>query len=198
MFKQLSAGVVALIVFIFVIGMIIGIAIPRWAHQGSGGVKAYNTAVVLQQVQSLSQLVTVKYVMEKVEVLEDVKWVPGIGENRVLMIAHGIVKAGLDLSKLHDGDLAISGKSVRLRLPPPQITDAYLDEKQTRVVERTTGLIRSFDKDLEQTARQNALDDIRRAARTSGILADANERARAQLTHLFQGLGFETVQFTDH
>src|SRR5437764_1029751 len=31
----------------------------------------YNTAVVLQQVQSLSQLVTVKYVMEKVVILDD-------------------------------------------------------------------------------------------------------------------------------
>ena len=56
-----------------------------------GGPKFYNTATVLVQVQTLSQLVTVKYVMEKVVALEDVQW---YGESRVLLIAHGIVKAG--------------------------------------------------------------------------------------------------------
>ena len=70
-------------------------------------------------------------------------------------------------------------------MPPPRVTDAYLDEKQTRVIERTTGLLRVFDKDLEQTARQNAVDDIRRSARNSGILKDADERARSQLKNLF-------------
>jgi hypothetical protein len=192
MFKQISSGFVAGLVFLFMLGLIVGIAIPRWARNSTGP-QAYNNAVVLQQVQTLSQLVTVKYVMEKVVVLEDVKW---LGENRVLMVAHGIVKAGLDLSKLREKDVSISGKTIRLHLPPAQITDAYLDEKQTRVVERSTGLLRAFDKDLEQTARQNAVEDIRRAARTSGILGDADERARTQLSHLFHQLGFESVDFT--
>ena len=43
---------------------------------------------------------TVKYVLEKVVVLEDAKW---YGENRVILVAHGIVKAGVDLQKLQPG-----------------------------------------------------------------------------------------------
>jgi len=82
-----------------------------------------------------------------------------------------------------------------IRLPAAQITDAYLDENQTRIIERTTGLLRTFDKDLEQTARQNAVDDIRRAARTGGILKDAEERAVIQLRTLFHEMGFEDVEF---
>ncbi len=152
----------------------------------------YNTATVLQQVKTLSQLVTVQYVMEKVVVLEDVKW---FGENRVLLVAHGIVKAGVDLDQLKPEDLRVAGKRISLRLPPAQITDAYLDDKQTRVIERTTGLLRAFDKDLEQTARQNAVDDIRRAARTSGILKDADDRAKAQVKNLLLQLGFEEPEF---
>src|SRR5437762_2487316 len=76
--------------------------------------------------------------------------------------------------------------------------DAELDDHLTQVVERNTGFLRSFNKDLEQTARQNAIDDIRRAARSSGILKDAEERARAQLTHLCRQLGFEDVEFSKH
>jgi Protein of unknown function (DUF4230) len=146
---------------------------------------------VLRQVQTLSQLVTIKYVMEKVVVLEDAKW---YGENRVLLVAQGIVKAGVDLGQLKPADLQVSGKKITIWLSPAQITDAYLDDKETRVVERTTGLLRVFDKDLEQAARQNAVDDIRRAARTAGILKDADDRARAQLTILLTQMGFEDVE----
>jgi hypothetical protein len=48
---------------------------------------------------------------------------------------------------------------------------------------------------LEQTARQNAIDDIRRAARLGGIAKDADQRAREQLKQLFQQLGFQQVEF---
>ena len=115
------------------------------------GLHEENTATVVEQVQTLSDLVTVKYVLEKVVILEDVKW---YGENRVLLLAHGIVKAGIDLKRIKPDDVTISGKIISLRLPPPQITDAYLDDKNSQVIDRTTGFLRAFDKDLEQTARQ--------------------------------------------
>jgi hypothetical protein len=192
--KRLAALAIAL-VCIFALGIWAGFFIPRWVGLVSRA-KTYNTSALLQQVQTVSELVTVKYVIEKVVVLEDVKWVAGLGESRVLLLAHGIVKAGIDLGRLQPGDFRISGKTITIKLPSPKITESYLDEKETRVIERTTGLLRTFDKDLEQTARQNALDDIRRAARNGGILKEADTRARAQLANLFKQLGFETVEFS--
>jgi ribosome recycling factor len=56
-------------------------------------------------------------------------------------------------------------------------------------------LLRAFDKDLEQTARRNAVDDIARAARKAGILEDADKRARAELQSFFKRAGFESVEF---
>jgi hypothetical protein len=157
----------------------------------SGG-RAYNTATLLKEVQSLSELVTVKYVIEKVVVLEDVKW---YGENRVLLLAHGVVKGGVDLGRLEPEDITISGDRISIKLPPTQVIDAYLDEEKTQVIERTTGLLRAFDKDLEQTARQNAVDDIRRAARVGGLKEEADTRAKEQLKALFRQLGFVEVEF---
>jgi len=183
--------VLALLLIIFGAGLWLGSSVPRWLRLG-GGPRVYNTATVLRQVQTLSQLVTVKYVMEKVVVMEDVKW---FGENRVLLVAHGIVKAGVDLGELRSEDLQVSGTKISIHLPPAQVTDAYLDDHQTRVVERSTGLLRMFDKDLEQSARQNAVSDIRRAARTAGILKDADERAQAQLKSLLLQMGFEQIEF---
>ena len=190
--KDLRVFLAALaLLLILGVGAWFGFSVRRWLP-GGGGATVYNTATVLRQVQTLSQLVTVKYVMEKVVVFEDVKWYPG-GDSRVLLVAHGIVKAGVDFERLKPEDLEVREKKVTIKLPAAQITDCYLDDRQTQVVERTTGLLRTFDKDLEQTARKLAVDDIRRGARTAGILKDADERARAQVEKLFQQMGWEVV-----
>jgi hypothetical protein len=143
-------------------------------------------------VQNLRQLVTVKYVLEKIVVYEDAKW---YGENRVLLVAHGVVKAGIDLSMLQKGDIQMTDKKISLALPPPRITDVYLDDRRSEVVERSTGLLRTFDKDLEQSARVLAVAELREAAGQNGILTDATERARVELTALLYQLGFTEVEF---
>ena len=163
----------------------------RWLNHASG-LRFWNTTSVVHEVQSLSDLVTVKYVMDKVVVLEDVKW---YGENRVLLLAQGVVKAGIDLKKLKPENVSISGKKITLKLPPTEITDAYLDDKASQVIDHTTGLLRAFDKDLEQSARQNAVNDIARAARRAGILDEADKRGREELQNFFKRAGFETVEF---
>lgn len=185
-------GLLALLLAaVFLIGSFAGSLVARWRAQ-SDGRKVYNTATILKQVQSLNELVTVKFVIEKVVVLEDVKW---YGESRVLILAHGIVKSGVDLNRLKPDDISVQGAKITVKLPPAQVLDAYLDDKQTQIIERTTGLLRTFDKDLEQTARQNAVDDIRRAARLGGINKDADEKARQQLEQLFRQAGFTEVEF---
>jgi len=183
----LALGALALI---FALGLILGFAAPRWLRLG--GASSLNTATLLTQVQTLRHLVTVKYVLEKVIVYEDAKW---YGENRVLLVAHGVVKAGIDLGALKAGDIQIADKKIRVTLPPARITDVYLDDRRTEILERSTGLLREFDKDLEQNARMQAVEDLRRAASENGILTDATERARVELTALLYQLGFTGVEF---
>lgn len=170
--------------------LFIGLLMVRLPGTGAPP-KIQNTATLLRQVETLSELVTVKYVMEKVIILEDIKW---YGENRVLMVAHGIVKAGVNLKELTPEDIRVEEKKISLRLPRAVVTDVYLDEQKTRVIDRSTGLLRSFDKELEQNARRQAVQDLRIAARFNGIYEDAEERARLQLSNLFHQLGFE-VEF---
>ncbi len=180
---------------VFIAGAWFGFKVTHWLPSRTG-LHEEDTATVVEQVQHLSDLVTVKYVMEKVVILNDVKW---YGENRVLLLAHGTVKAGIDLSRLKPEDVAISGKKITLHLPWPQITDAYLDEQQTRVIDYSTGLFRAPDPTLAlaTAARQNAVDDIRRAARMDGILKDAGDRARLELALFLHQAGFELVEFVD-
>lgn len=179
------------------VATIIALCLFFGAFSRTGGLlrnpQMVSTPAVLRQVQSLSQLVTVKYVLEKVVDVRDTKWYPG-GENKVLLLALGIVKAGINLDKIQTSDLEISGKKITLTLPHPVITDCYLDDHYTQVLDRTTGVLRAFDKDLEQNARAQAVDELRIRALDLEILKEAQERAKAQLTALFLQLGFTDIE----
>src|SRR5208337_2206774 len=98
-------------VVLLVLGLGLGFFVPRWAGL-VGGPRVYTSANLLQEVKTVSELVTVQYVIEKVVVVEDIKWVAGLGENRVLLLAHGVVKAGLDLGRLQPADLQVTDKRV--------------------------------------------------------------------------------------
>ena len=177
------------------LGIFLTVAVRFVLHRSTTP-RVYNTVTIIQQVQGLSQLVTVKYVLEKVVILEDPKYVGvfPLGDNRIVLLAHGIVKAGVDLSQLKDDDLKISGTKISVNLPKATLTDAYLVDKDTQVIDFKTGLLRTFDKDLEKTARLQALTDIQRTARQGDILKEADERARLQLTNLLRLLGFTDVE----
>ena len=106
--KQRLAIIFLVLAVIFTIGLVIGVLLPRLAGLGVARGRVYNTSTILQQVQTLSELVTVKYVMEKVVIQEDPpqnsirRLLPD--DTRVILVAHGIVKAGVDLSKMQPGD----------------------------------------------------------------------------------------------
>ncbi len=191
---MLWLGILAMLIVIFVVLR------PFLFNMVSPTPRITSTPVILQQVQTLSQLVTVKYVMEKVVDLTDLQpfkeaIIPGSGENRVVILAHGVVLAGANLEELTESDIHPDGKKISIRLPPARILAKFLDDKQTKVLEVKTGLFRRFDKDLEQNARAQAVDEIMRAARDGGILKDADVRAREQFTNLLHLLGFEDVEF---
>lgn len=196
--KSRRLEVVLYVVALFFIGLYLGSRFQRLFGHG-GASRMYNTPVLLQQVQTLSDLVTVKYVVQKVEVWEDPP--TGLigpfvqGDNRILLLAQGVVKAGVDLGKMQPDDLKVQGKTIWINLPHARITDAYLDDNETKVIERTTGFLRKFDKDLEQNVRRTAVQDMRSQAGRGGILKDADERARTQLASFFTLMGFEKVEF---
>lgn len=170
------------------VGLLLGLNLPRVSVPSASPPTILNTATLVQQIQGLAELVTVKYVLEKLVVLEDTRW---YGDNRVLLVAQGVVKAGIDLQKIEPSDLELDLNTVHLTLPPVTITDVYLDEQNTRVLEHSTGLLRAFNKDLEAEARRQAVEELRRAARQGGIYQDAQLQAQQQLTNFFGHLNLE-------
>src|SRR5438132_11932137 len=101
---------------LFVAGIFLGVKGARWLTGRPA--RHYDTPGLLQEVQTLSELVTVKYVMEKVEVWEDPpQSLLGqffAGDNRILLLAHGVVKAGVDFGRLTPDDVQVNGKKITI------------------------------------------------------------------------------------
>jgi hypothetical protein len=152
---------------------------------------------VVNKIQQLQRLETVVYTMDKVVSGEKESAIlPNfLAGDRLLMVVHGEVVAGVDFSGLKSGDVAVEEKKVVLRLPSAQVFSTRIDNARTKVYSRQTGLLVPVDPNLETQVRQEAERQLQQAALLDGILKTANTNARATLTSLLQGLGFERVQF---
>lgn len=151
---------------------------------------------VIKELRSLNRLETASFTIEKIidagtsgSALRQFF----VGD-RLLLIAHGEVIAGFDLSRLDENSLSVEDdETLRLSLPAPEILVSRLDNEETRVYDRRTGIFTRGDEDLESQARQAAEETIRDAACKGGILDEASKNARSQLTALFKTAGYTTV-----
>ena len=153
---------------------------------------------IIHDVQALARLETIQYSVEKVITAE-------IGQenfsflfgDRILFVAHGIVVAGIDLSKLTEDDLWMEGENLFIRLPAAEVFVTTLDNDQSYVYDRVQGILTAGDQDLETRARQAAEDEILKAAMEDGILDQAQINAESFLENLIDALGFDDVVFVE-
>lgn len=170
-----------------------------WAGRllGRGTQIDVSQPTVVNKIQQLQRLETVVYTMDKVVTGEKENSIlPNflVGD-RLLMIVHGEVVAGVDFSGLKSGDVTVKDKRVVLKLPYAQVFSTRIDNQRTKVYSRQTGLLVPVDPNLETQVRQEAERQLLQAAVLDGILKTANTNARNTLTSLLQSLGFEHVEF---
>jgi Protein of unknown function (DUF4230) len=152
---------------------------------------------VVNRIQQLQRLETVVYTMDKIVsgAKENPIFPDFLAGDRLLMLVHGEVVAGIDFSSLKPGDVKVDGKQIHLHLPGAQVFSTRLDSAKTRVYSRQTGLLVPTDPDLETQVRQEAERQLLAAAMADGILKNAQQNASSTITSLLQGLGFEQINF---
>ena len=157
-----------------------------------------NQATVVRQIQQLQRLETVRYTMDKIISGErDSAYLPKfLVSDRLLLVVHGEVIGGVDLTRLQPGDVTVRGRTVTVHLPSPEILVSRVDNAKTRVYSRDTGLFSSSDPNLESEVRQEAERQLQEAAEQDGILKTAQDNARSALITILKGLGFERVEFS--
>ena len=150
---------------------------------------------VVDRIQRLQRLETVVYTMDKLVTgaKENPIFPDFLAGDRLLMLVHGEVVAGIDFTDLKPGDVRVNGKEIQLHLPKPQVFRTRIDSAKTRVYSRQTGLLVPTDPNLETQVRQEAERQLQEAAMADGILKAAQQNAASTISSLLQGLGFEKI-----
>jgi hypothetical protein len=148
---------------------------------------------VVNEIQRLNQLTTVKYTLQRVVGLTEPK--TPFGEESILIMVQGEALAGVDLTCVSSADIQFTtARSVTVNLPRAKLLNVFLDEKQTKVWDRHitwwTPWI-PYDPDLEHRARLKALDNVRSAALELGILNEAQRNAQLTVANFLRAVGLE-------
>lgn len=174
-----------------------GLGIARLMGILRGGPTRLNVdqPTVVRQIQKLQRLETVSYTMDKIISGEhENAFLPKfLAGDRLLLVVHGEVVAGINLASLGPGDVLIKAQTVSIHLPAAEVFSTRIDNARTRVYSRDTGLFSSPDPNLESEVREEAERQLQQAALQDGILKTAADNARTTIAGMLQGFGFREV-----
>jgi hypothetical protein len=156
---------------------------------------------VIVALRRLARLETAEFAIERVVDARDKQshlWGLIRAEDTLLLVASGVVAAGIDFEELKEGSIRADwdARQVDVRLPAPRVLRAHLDEERTYVHSRRTDTLAERRETLETDARRAAERELEQAALASGILDKAQENARATVESLLYSLGFQKVTVT--
>ena len=162
--------------------------------------KTIDISTLVTQVRDLQRLETASmHVLHVGTVSQTYKAIPdALAGDEITFLAAGDVIAGIDLARLQQQDVWRSPDgTINLRLPPAQVLVTRVDNKESRVLTRKTGVLRRADVDLETRARQHAEENIRTEALKKGILPLASRNAEKKLADFLHTLGFQRIRFVN-
>jgi hypothetical protein len=154
---------------------------------------------VVNRVRDIAALTTVEVVESAtIEKGNDFGWLNWARGDRVFMFVVAKIGAGIDFERFYTESFEVDKESgtVTVRMPPAHITYVAIDNSQTQVIDRSTGVFTTGDPKLETDARQVAEKVLRNAAIDAGILERAEKNARTLIEGLLLELGYTRVLFT--
>ncbi len=184
----------------FLIGLGIGILI----YAAAGIIRTWSQMearktiheTLLEKVEALQRLELVKYRIKDVMVLEKGS-IPLLTKTKALLVISGEAYGCIDLSSMEER-IRISGDTVFIKLPRPQVCNYRLNHDETRLYDLNMSLLDiAMDKDekIMDNLYRDAQNRILQEALKSGILEDTRRKARDFLSNLVSALGFQVIVF---
>jgi hypothetical protein len=151
---------------------------------------------LLNRLKSASKLATVKFTFNKIIWGEKEKRLFIKLRNASFLATSKVeITAGIDLSKVKAGDVDLSRRAVKVKLPPVEII-AYSYPFEKIQVDRNYTSNRFLNpirlEDMEEFLRL-ADADVRRSLDGLGLRRKAEENTRTLLTRILTKFGFESV-----
>lgn len=158
--------------------------------------KIENSSTIVQQIKDIQELATTKQTMETIgPVSADRKLgdIP-VATTRLLYVARGEIKAGVDLNELKDADIKVNNNSIEISLPPAKILDSKIDVNRSRVYDYDRGFLNlgpDVAPQLQTLAQRKTLIEIINTACNEGILEEANDKAKQTISQLLVNTNYQ-------
>lgn len=164
------------------IAIILAVAVVKWARKKTD-VKEIVSLVVTNK-EKLAELVTYRYSRDTVlfETQKPSKFVARFTDapdTVAVFIARPVIVAGVNLRNLQDEDFTVSGDTLYVSLPAPEILDIYLNHSDI------TQVYAAWDWKLDDklgSMAERAKDGLRRDALRQGLLEKAGAQAERSLS----------------
>lgn len=155
--------------------------------------------LIVNQVREVSELTTAIFVMEAVVPTQQDRKMGDltIGTTKLLYVAQGEVRAGVDLDELEAKNVRVSQDKVQILLPPPEILDSKIDVSRSGVYHYDRGFLGlgpDVAPELQTLAQRQTLDKIVTTACDQGVLQQANDKAELTIEKLLTTAGYEKVE----
>lgn len=155
---------------------------------------------VVEQVRNVAQLTTVEVIESTmIEKGNDYGWLNWARGDRIFMFVVAKIGAGIDFERFYESSFDVDTETgtVTVELPAAEITYISLDNEQTQVISRSTGVLTQGNPQLESDARQVAEEVLQQSAIEAGILDRAEQNARSVIEGLLLELGYSRVVFVE-
>ena len=160
--------------------------------------KVENFTPLVQRIENIQELSTTVQTIETVVPASAERKIGDLplATTRLLYIARGEIKAGVDLSQLTDADIVVSNNSIEIDLPPAKILDSKIDVNRSRVYDYNRGFLNlgpDVAPQLQTLAQRETLSKMIATACQEGILDNANLKAKEAITQLLMNTDHRQV-----
>jgi hypothetical protein len=151
--------------------------------------------ITIMQLQQMADIATVEFTISKIIQASDRPAWYKYGERKILISIKARIKAGVDMSQMHDNDISISGNSVKMQLPRAHIISLNIDPESIKEEYSRTGFFRSsFSNQERYDFLLQAENQIIEAIDEMGILVTAENNAILFFESWLRTSGFETIE----
>lgn len=173
----------------------------NWFREEEAPVVSVRHETVLQEIEQMGRLELVRYRFKDIVELTE-KNAPYLGffdvpDSKVALITVGEATGCIDLRKIRDEDILITGDTIMIHLPQPELCYYKLDLSKSRVYSVEKQVYFKEESKLLEKAYKKAEQQMRTAALQSGILQETRKNAEQVLRPLLEKISEKHIIFTD-
>jgi hypothetical protein len=142
------------------------------------------SSIVVRQIRDVSELTTATFEMDAVVPVTEKGFL--ILESKLLYVAHGSVRVGVNLNEFQTDNVKLEGDQITVTLPPLKILDSKLDLEHSSVYSYDRGFL-GWGPDvvnLQAQAQREAISKVEKAACQDWLLKEASDRVEKTVDHL--------------